>query len=394
MTGQNKKPKICIVTTMDSSMYVLYPGFFPLLAKRGFEVTGICADGPWVEKIRKLELRLITVPMARGFAPWSDLKGLWKLYRIFRRRRFDIVHYSTPKAALLSAVAGRLARCPALIYTLRGLGYEAFGGPARAIGKFCEKIACRLPDRIITISGSLKAHVAEENLVSKERIEVLGAGSSKGVDLDEFRRSEERIANGRKIKQSLGINDDELVIGCLGRMTEEKGVLELLSAFRSLRTTHPNVHLLLMGHKDQRKPFSPETSQLLSASPDTHVLDFHDNVPDYIAAMDILVLPSYREGFGNALIEASAMRVPVVASDIPGCRDAVLPGMTGLLVKPRDAKELEKALAELIENPDRRAVMGQNGERWVRENFDRNMVWGRLIQVYEQVLANSHELQN
>jgi glycosyltransferase involved in cell wall biosynthesis len=375
-------------------MYVLYPGFFPLLAKRGFEVTGICAGGPWVEKICKSGLKLITMPMVRGFAPWLDLKCLWKLYRIFRRQRFDIVHYSTPKAAILSAVAGRLARCPALIYTLRGLGYEAFDGPARAVGKFCEKIACRLADRIIAISASLKARAVEENLVSAERVEVLGAGSSKGVDLDAFRRCKETIADGRKIKQSLGIKDDDLVIGCVGRMTEEKGVLELLIAFISLRTTHSNVHLLLMGHKDQRKPFSPETSQLLSASPNTHVLDFQDNVPDYIAAMDILVLPSYREGFGNALIEASAMRVPVVASDIPGCRDAVLPSMTGLLVRPRDAKELEKALAELIENPGRRVVMGQNGERWVRENFDRNMVWARLIQVYEQVLADSHELQN
>lgn len=234
-----------------------------------------------------------------------------------------MIHYSTPKAAVLTALAGRLAHCPVLIYTLRGLGYNAFGGARRRLGIFCEKIACRFADHIISISPSLKQEAVKENLVSASRIEILGAGSSRGVDLDEFQLNETRTANAQKIKQSLGVGNDDLIIGYTGRLTEEKGIVELVNAFTLLRENYPNLHLLLIGHTDQRSPFSQGTLELLHRSEHIHVIPFQDNVPDYLAAIDIPVLPSYREGFGNSLIEASAMQVPVVATDISGCQDAV-----------------------------------------------------------------------
>jgi len=385
MTAQRKKSKICIITTVDSSLYVLFPDFFPLLIEKGFGVVGICAEGPWVEKIRNQGIKVIIVPMTRGFTPWQDLKCLWKLYRIFKSERFDLIHYSTPKAALLAAIAGRFAHCPVLLYTLRGLGYTAFGGLKRLVGKFCEKIACRYADHIIIISTSLMQEAVKENLVAADAVEVLGAGSSKGVDLDRFQLNETRLANAQKIKQSLGIGNDDLIIGYAGRLTKEKGIVELVNAFTLLRKTHPNLHLLLMGHTDQRNPLSQETLELLHKSEYIHVITFQDNIPDYLAAMDILVLPSYREGFGNTLIEASAMQVPVVATDIPGCRDAVVNGKTGLLVKPQDITSLAKALNELIEERAKRIALGKNGEKWVRKNFDRDLVWAKLIELYEEI---------
>lgn len=391
--GKHQK-KICIVTTVDSSLYVLFPDFFPLLLKKGFEVVGICADGPWVEKVRNQGIRVIIVPMTRSFTPWQDLKCFWKLYRIFRRERFNLIHYSTPKAALLAGLAGRAARCPALLYTLRGLGYTAFNGAKRVIGKYCEKMACRSAHGIISISTSLKQGAARENLVPNNRIKILGAGSSKGIDLSYFQLNESRIAHAQKIKRTLRIKDDSLVIGYTGRLTEEKGIVELVNAFTGLRKSYSNLHLLLIGHTDQRSPFSQETLELLNASECIHTISFKDNLPDYMAAMDILVLPSYREGFGNSLIEASAMQVPVVATDIPGCRDAVISGKTGLLVKPHDVLSLQKALKELIETPAQRITMGENGRRWVRENFDRRVIWSQLIEVYEEMLSDSRQRQH
>lgn len=383
--GKHQK-KICIVTTVDSSLYVLFPGFFPLLLEKGFEVVGICADGPWLEKVRAQGIRVITVPMERGFAPWSDLKCFCELYRIFRREKFDLIHYSTPKAALLAGLAGRAVHCPALLCTLRGLGYMAFGGLKRLIGKFCERIACRCAHYVIAISKSLKKQAAKEKLLPANRINILGVGSSKGVNIDQFQRNEKNIAEAKKIRRQFNIDDNGIVLGYAGRLTEEKGIVELINAFTGLRKIYSNLHLLLIGHIDQRSPFSQETSELLNASQYIHVIPFKDNLPDYLAVMDILVLPSYREGFGNSLIEASAMQVPVVATDIPGCRDAVIDGTTGILVKPRDIVSLRKTLNELIENPSKRMEMGRRGRQWVAENFDRNLVWSRQIKLYEQLL--------
>jgi glycosyltransferase involved in cell wall biosynthesis len=388
VTKQDRKPKICIVTTEDSSLYVLYPAFFPLLLEKGFEVVGICADGPWVEDVKKQGIKVIIVPMTRGFTPWQDLKCLWKLYRIFKRERFDLIHYSTPKAALLSGVAGRLAHCPALMYTLRGLGYMAFGGLKRKLGKLCEKIACSCADYVIAISNSLKNEAVKEAILSADRITVLGAGSSKGVNLDQFRLNEMTRAEAKKIRQDLNIDADSIVIGYVGRLTKEKGIVELANALTALRKVYPGLQLLLIGYTDQRSPLSQVTFELLHACEYIHIIPFQDNLPGYLAAMDILVLPSYREGFGNALIEASAMQVPVVATDITGCRDAVMDGKTGLLVKPQDTTSLVKALNELIEDRDKRIKFGKNGERWVRENFDRRIIWNKLLGVYNQMLSN------
>lgn len=390
MATGNYGKKICVVTTSDSSLYVLFPDFFPLLIEKGFEVVGICADGPWVEKIGNQGIKVIIVPMTRSFTPWLDLKCLWKLYQIFRRERFDIIHYSTPKAALLTGLAGRAAHCPALLYTLRGLGYTAFNGIKRVIGKYCEKIACHCAHWVIAISNSLKEEAAKEKLLQANRIKVLGAGSSKGVNLDQFQLNEKTIAEANKIKRSLGIGNSDVVIGYAGRLTEEKGVIELLQAFENIYQRNNKVHLILVGDQDQRNPLPDRIFATIKEHQNIQMIPWQENVSSYIAAMDIFVLASYREGFGNSLIEASAMQVPVVATDVPGCRDAVVNGKTGLFVKPHDAIHLEKALNELIENPSKRIMMGKNGKQWVRKNFDRKTIWARLIEVYEQMLPNSH----
>ena len=386
MVEMRKKPKICIVTTIDSSLDKLFPDFYPLLRDKDYEVVGICADGPYVENIRRQGVRVITVPMTREFTPIQDLKCLWLLYRIFKQEKFDIIHYSTPKAALLSAIVGRLARCPALIYTLRGLGYTAFSGLKRLIAKSCEKIACRCAYYVIAISNSLKDEAVEEKLLQANQIKVLGAGSSKGVNLDQFQLNEKTITEAKKIRQDLSISSGDIAIGYAGRLTGEKGIIELMQAFGHICKNNHKVHIILVGDQDQRNPLPGQTFAEIKKHERIHTIPFKENVATYIAAMDILVLASYREGFGNTLIEASAMQRPVIATDIIGCRDAVLNGTTGILVQPRNVVSLEKALNELIENPSERIEMGRNGKQWVTENFDRKLVWNRLTKVYEQML--------
>jgi len=364
----------------------LFRGFYSLLLANGYEVVVISAAGPFSDSLRKKGIRVITVPMTREFTPVQDSKCLWMLYKIFKHEKFDIIHYSTPKAALLTAVAGRLVRCPALLYTLRGLGYTAFNGIKRVIGKYCEKIACHCAHWVIAISNSLKEEAAKEKLLRADQMKVLGAGSSRGVNLDQFQLNEKTTAEANKIKRSLGISNSDVVIGYAGRLTEEKGIIELLQAFENICRRNNKIHLILVGDQDQRNPLPDRIFATIKEHQNIQMIPWQENVSSYIAAMDIFVLASYREGFGNVLIEASAMERPVIGTDIIGCRDAVINGKTGLLVKPRDAIELEKALKEMIENPFKRAKMGRAGRQWVIEDFDRRLVWNRLIKVYERML--------
>lgn len=383
---QQPRPRVCIATTVDSSLHVMFPGFFARLRDAGYDVTGLCADGPFVERIRASGLRLITVPMVRQFAPLADLAALWRLVRLFRQERFDLIHYNTPKAALLVGIAGRLAGGARLLYTLRGLGYQGYRGVKREIGRQCERIACACAERTLCISRSLAEEATREGLADQRRLEVLGAGSSRGVDLRRFRRDEQTMAGGHTVRAQLGIAPDAVVIGYAGRIAKEKGLERLARVFPPLAEAHADAHLVLVGHTDQRDPLDSATLRILEEHPRIHVLPFTDELETVYAAMDVLVLHSDREGFGNALIEGSAMGLPVVGSDVPGCRDAVQNGHTGYLIPPADEAELARVLNELAQSCDLRHQMGSAGAAWVAAHFDRDRVWTNLLAVYAELL--------
>jgi glycosyltransferase involved in cell wall biosynthesis len=380
-------PKICIIITVDISLDSLFPDFYPTLIAKGYEVVGICADGPRVENVRRQGVRVITVPMTREFTPLKDLKSLWQLYKVFNREKFDIIHFSTPKASLLASIAGRISCGPVLLYTLRGLGYTAYTGLKRHIARCCEKITCACADYIIAISHSLKEYVVNEGIVSGRKVYVLGQGSSKGVNLKTFNLNGEVKIKSSQIRDELGIDYGDIVLGYAGRLTEEKGIVEFYRAFQNIRNN--NVHMLLVGDQDERNPLPEPFMSQIEKDIRVHRIDFQEELPPYIAAMDVFVMPSYREGFGNSIIEASAMEKPVIATDIPGCKDAIKDGQTGILVKPRDVKVLQQAIERLIASPGERKLMGQNGLKWVKENFSRDLVWARTLEVYEKMLSKS-----
>ncbi len=370
----------------------MFPGLFSRLIRRGWRVTGISADGPMLDRVREQGIDVRTVPMRRDFSPRQDLACLLAMVRLFCRKRFDLIHYNTPKAALLASIAGRLAGRARLLYTCRGLGYSSYRGWQRRLGWLAEWIACRLAHRVVAISPSLREEMIRAGLALRRRVEVLGSGSSRGVDVEAFSRG----SNGRdrkEFRESLGIGDSDLVIGYAGRLAQEKGIELLLKVFSRLGREHSGLHLVLVGHVDQRLPLSDDVSRCLHSHPRMHVLPFTDELCRVLRALDVFVLISEREGFGNALIEASAVALPVIGSDIPGCRDAVVPGVTGLLVRPNDEAELTQALRRLITCAAERRRMGEAGRQWVQTHFDRREVWSRLMHVYEQMLMTGPRLR-
>ncbi|MEW6664890.1 MAG: glycosyltransferase family 4 protein [Thermodesulfobacteriota bacterium] len=381
------KFKVGIVATLDISLDKLHPGLFDFLVRKNYGVVAISAEGPYLTNVRDQGARVIPVPMTRSFTVFRDLWCLWRLYRIFKEEGLDLVHFSTPKAGLLASLAACLAGCPNRLYTLRGLGYMAFSGFKRTIGRWCEKAACSLSTHVIAISTGLQEEALRENLVNPTKVLVQGQGSSRGVDLKKFHPAGSLLERSRKLRAMLGIQEGEVLIGYAGRITPEKGILILVKAFMQLLANSGTIHLALVGDNDQRAPVDGEILEELRHHPKIHLLPFTDRIEEALSAMDVLVLPSFREGFGNVLIEAAALEKPVVASDIPGCRNALLPGITGLLSPAGDSTSLASAIEVLVRDPMRRKKMGQEGRRWVTAHFDRCLVWERLERVYRSLLT-------
>ncbi len=383
------KPKICICITADLSLDLLFPDFYPSLINKGYEVVGICADGPRVQNVRDQGVRVITVPLTRGLTPFHDIKCLWMLYRIFKREKFDLIHYSTSKASFLASIAGTMARYPVLLYTLRGLIHTGFKGIKRYIIKSCDKIAFYLADYIIAISPSLVKEAREEKMTRSKQLHVIGIGSSKGVNLNKFQLTDEMNKQARVVRQQLGISEKDVVAGYAGRFSIEKGLCELVETFADISSSNNRVHLMLVGEQDPRVPLPEDIFNEMKRNDRIHIIDFAENIEVYFAAMDIVVLPTYRDGFGNILIEASAMAKPVIGTDVPGCRDALIDGVTGLQIKARNNETLREALTELIKDPKKRNKMGQAGRKWIEENFDRKKIWNSLFAIYEKLINES-----
>jgi glycosyltransferase involved in cell wall biosynthesis len=245
-------------------------------------------------------------------------------------------------------------------------------------------VPCRLADVTFAVSASLAQRVCVDGLGSANKIRVLGAGSANGVDVTHF--SPESVSLGRSTRSEHAIPEDVVVIGFVGRLTRDKGVEELAEAFRIVYEHAPNTILLVVGPYEDRDRPSERTVQTLSTHPGVRQVGLRFDVLRFMAAMDIVALPTYREGLGNVLLEAAALGLPTVTTNATGARDAVLDGRTGLQVPVGDADALARALLRLVGEPNLRREMGQAGRKWVVEEFDQQKVWVQQVDEYRALM--------
>jgi len=353
-----------------------------VICASGASVTIITSEGPELAALQALTgVTCKPIKIPRSIAPLRDVVALLRLFLMFKRDKIDIAHSTTPKAGLLTAVAAYFAGVPVRMHTFTGQPWVNMRGPVRWLTRSSDWLIGKLNTRCYADSESQRQFLIAQGVVSAQNLSVIGAGSLAGVDLTRFNQTRFSDQQRIKLRCDLGIPANVPILLFMGRITIEKGVRELMTAFRQLKSAGNAVHLVLAGPLDSGSGVVQEISRHeIEGVAGAHIVGYTECPETYMSIADILCLPSYREGFGTVVIEAAAMGVPAVGTDIYGLSDAVVNGETGVLVPPRDATALATALAKLLGNEKLRVEMGHAAKLRSEVLFDANLIDGKLIQ--------------
>jgi glycosyltransferase involved in cell wall biosynthesis len=372
--------QLCAVDfTLDKFLLPLVDG----MVAQGWEVISVCSDGPAIPRLRQAGYAIQTVDVPRSLNPLRLIASFWRLYRLFRRERFDLLHTHTPVAALIGRIAAHLAGVPMVVYTAHGFYFhDAMPAWKRRLFVEMERLGGWFTDLLFTQSSEDAQTAVDEKLMPAERVMAIG----NGVDPIRFDKTSRRTREDVRVE--LGLPLDAPVIGMVGRLVAEKGVREFLAAAGILASEFPHVHFLLVGERlasDHADPVDDAVTHAKGKLGARLILaGMRKDIPDLMGAMDVFCLPSYREGMPRTIIEAMMSGLPVVATDIRGSREEVVANDTGLLVPARDAAALAKAFARLIKAHAEARAMGEAGRRRALRLYDEHKVVGLQIDTIQQ----------
>lgn len=377
--------KICYVVTIPLTIESFFIPQLQYLVANGFDVTVVCSnDSNLQEKLGEC-IRFYPIDIPRGISVSGSIYAIKTLTRFFKKEKFDLIQYSTPNAAFYSSIAAKKAECKVRNYHLMGLRYLGVSGMGRTILKVLERIACHNSTSIECVSKSNMEMGIKEGLFPEEKATVVWNGSTGGVNLSRFnlsRRQQWRM----EVRKELGYNDSDFAFGFVGRITKDKGINELLSAFLELKD---NSKLLLVGNIEEDNHLDVE---LLAKAQQNSNIKFHSFVSDierYYAAIDVLVLPSYREGFGNVVIEAGAVGTPAIVTDIPGPTDTIDRDKTAIVVPAKDSVALAEAMKRI---PTMNYItMGQNAAKFAKEMFDSKVLCEKILERKRSLIGKEAE---
>jgi glycosyltransferase involved in cell wall biosynthesis len=358
------------------------------LRSLGLSVHAACSPDPRVAALRGRGYTVHEIGIGRTIAPGPNSKSVLALSRLMRAERYDLVHAHAPVASVLGRVAAKLAGVERILYTAHGFYFhENMPRQKYALYHGIEKSVAQITDRILVQSQEDYDTAVTTGIGSAEKIRYLG----NGIDLDRFTRSTANEAARAALRAELGIPEAHApIIGITGRITEEKGFGELAAAVSLLHADFPDAHLLVIGGQlsTERDAFQDRLVDFITERDlDAHVTftGFRNDVPTLLSLLDVFVLPSYREGLPRSVLEAMAMKLPVVATDIRGCREAVENEVTGLIVPPKETAPLAAAIARIVGDPDLAARFGNAGRRRVENTFDERFVFARLEECYREL---------
>lgn len=376
--------KIIRATTVPGSLNNFCRGLLRELQEReGYEVVALSSPGEALDEIREREkVRTIAVAMQRHISPVNDLRSLWKLIRAFRREKPDMVHSMTPKAGLLSMMAAWICRVPVRIHTFTGLVFPTSTGLKRKILMATDWLTCACATHVIPEGEGVKNDLVT-NSITRKPLRVLGFGNVRGIDLNRFDPENPEVIKGAEIIR----RKEVLTFIFIGRLVGDKGIPELVKAFCRLNKELPDTRLLLVGREEpQLDPLDSSTLKEISDNPAIEAIGQKSDVRPWLLASDIFILPSHREGFPNVVIEAGAMGLPSIVTDINGSREIIHNGENGLIVPSKNADALYEAMKELAETPEDIRAMAANARPMIASRFEQGFVRQCLKDYYKEIL--------
>lgn len=375
-----QKRKFFITTTVATT-YIFFKGQ-PRIWKELYDVCWISSEEDILKAFCEEEgIRYKYMPLHREIALWSDLVCLFRYLWFFLKERPYVVHGSTPKASMLSMIAAWLTRRPVRVYMCHGLRYQSAEGRLQRLLMWFEKLSCACATEVLCVSHGVKRQLVADGLCAEHKAKVIAYGTAGGVDTDHFSRQ------ARFPSAGLHLPDHAFVFIFFGRIVRDKGIGELVSAFKRLCNSHPQVYLLLVGRREQTlDPLDQTTLQALEGHDHIMEFGFQDDVRPFLAISDVCVLPSYREGVGQVLLEAGCMDVPCIASDIIGCNEVIIPGVNGDLVPPHDEEALYLKMKEWVEHPQMLQRMAESSRESMVTRFAQQRVWQAYWTEYRSFL--------
>jgi glycosyltransferase involved in cell wall biosynthesis len=324
----------------------------------------------------------LPVALEREISPVKDVKAFFQVLKYLRKVKPDVVNFGTPKVSLLGMVAAKLLGVKNRIYTCRGFRFEHETGLKKTTLVVMEKITASFAHQIICISDSVRTLGIDAAIFSAEKSLVIFKGSSNGIDLERFNPSQVTTSEKDLLKKELGLADGTFIFGFVGRLIDRKGVKELFSAFSNLYSNNDSLRLLMVGSVEHSQLSDTTLFEKMNAHPGILILPYQHNVPLYLSIMKVFVLPAWWEGFGNVLVQAAAMGLPVIATDVTGSKDAVSKDFNCLLIPSKSVEALQEAMLLLYKNAEKRNDLGQNGLIWAK-NFDSKTIWNGMDKIYK-----------
>lgn len=375
-----------LLTTPESFFY----GQFGYLAEHGHEIHLVTDDEEDIEFSRRNHIIYNRIPIIRAISPMGDIGTIKKLMQLIRREKYDAVFGHTPKGAMVAMIAAKLAGVKTRVYYRHGLIYTTAKGLKRSILKTVERLTAACATHIVNVSPSLSKLAVKDHLNSDRKQTVIGLGTCGGIDtIDIFNPTKVSQEKVSALRHALGVPDNAYVVGFCGRLCRDKGIIELIEGFRIFQQAHPDIVscLLLVGPYDARDILPPQVKDEIE---ENHSIVApgsvsHHFLPDYYSLMDVFVFPSYREGFGMTVLEASAMRIPVLVSRSHGCVDSIRENITGCYID-LTSQSIASGLTDMLDQQLRQRL-GNSGRDFVTQNFERTRMWPKILNLYIKILS-------
>lgn len=374
--------KLIRTSTVPGSLNTFCRGLLTDLQQEGYEVIAVSSPGDALNEIHEREgVKTYAVQMKRRIAPFSDLKSLWGLIKVFHHEKPDIVHSITPKAGLLSMIAAWICRVPIRLHTFTGLVFPTATGLKQKILIATDRLTCACATHIVPEGEGVKQDLIKFN-ITKKPLKVLGHGNIRGIDLDHFSADRPDVQlQADKIR-----NLEVLTFIFIGRLVGDKGINELIEAFSKLNKQHPHTRLLLIGRFEQDlDPLKPETIAEIDQNHSIEAVGQQNDVRPWLAASDVLVFPSYREGFPNVVIEAGAMGLPSIVTDINGSREIIVDGKNGIIVPTHQSDRLLQAMEIFVTEKDLKTKLASEARQMIADRFEQSYVRKCLKEYYNEI---------